>query len=380
MNITEYLQKQTAAIAVGLCLSGQLTAMEKGGDAPDSHTGSTQARVEEKDPIQEAEFHFNQAIGGKIFSYEELICAKNWYEKAISNTDPADIHTLVELEFELALCNVTSLNFAGARKNFRTVIEKLKNQSSISDDDAESVKSSEDAIKILDSILKERFDFEVLIHLLGKGAANMLNAMKTPFRHILNHNISERDLHVTPKGKDFEEPFFNVLPQIVSIFFCLCTKDKEKIEDVLKPMADKGFALACITYMTVTSGEDSSYYQRIERAANNGDIIAQYFLGTFEGYTGNRECYLRKCAEQGSARAQYHLGLFYINNNKKTKGITWLKKAAPYYQDAQVALQEMEIDTGPLSKLSFLIPREIKKIGEIMETFIKVLTPFFLNL
>lgn len=371
MNITEYLQKQTAAVAVGLCLSGQLMAMEKGGDAPGSYTGGTQARVEEKDPIQEAEFHFNQAIGGKIFSYGELICARKCYEKAILNTDPADIHTLVDLEFELALCNIASFNFAGARKNFRAVIEKLKNQNPCSDDDAELVKSSEVVIKILDNLLKERFDFEVLIHLLGKEGADMFNAMKTAIRHILNHNISERDLHITPRGKDFEKPFFDVLSQMTSIFYCLCTKDKEKIEDVLKPMADKGFSLACIAYMTVTSRDDSKYYNLIKQAADDGDIIAQFFLGTYEGYEGDRECYLKKCAEQGAVRAQYHLGLFYINNGKEPDGKTWLEKAAPYYQDAQVALQEMKTGSDSSSESTFL--RIIREVLMTCKMFINML-------
>ena len=352
---------------MGACLTMQLTAVEELNDASDSHVKDTQLSTEYDNLTKEAEFYIKKAICGEVFSYKNLICARNCYKQALSSAEKVDIHACIETEFVLGIINCLCLNPGSAQKNFRSVIQKLESLGSLSEDDKKLLEICKDVERMIDKVLKGEFNIADTKSFFVDDDGSMYDVLERNFGYILNTNIPEINLNGTPREGEPYASFSHLQNQLMLIFDCVYSENNGKGKDILKTMADEGFSLACMVYVTVFAENDQKYYSLIEQAAENGDLIAQFFLGTYEEYYGDHEHYLLMAAGQGFVIAQYHLGLYYKGKAHKleTESKAWLEKAAHYVQDAKLLLG------GKISKREQL--KDLLK--KIICEMIKMITP-----
>lgn len=172
-----------------------------------------------------------------------------------------------------------------------------------------------------------------------------------------------------PKKKNKKNIFIGIALSIVLAFFLFINKATEKPEsnsspqaDVLqkeyikeeqtteisstptssnttsaKPMSDKELVEAGTkAYRSLNYDKALEYF---EKAANNGQMLAQYNLAKMylngNGTSKNPQIaaqWFMKAAQQGDAAAQYMIGKMYLDgqgvNKDEQQALTWLKKAA----------------------------------------------------
>lgn len=354
---------------MGACLTMQLTAVEELNDASDSHVKDAQLSTEYDNLTKEAEFYIKKAICGEVFSYKNLIHARNCYRQALRSAEMIDIHACIETKFVLGIINCLCLNPGSAQENFRSVIQKLESLGSLSEDDKKLLEICKDAERMIDKVLKGEFNIADTKSFFVDDDGSMYDVLERNFGYILNTNIPEINLNETTHREGEPYALFSHLQnQLMLIFDCVCSGNNGKGKDILKAMADEGFSLACMVYVTLFAENDQKYYSLIEQAAENGDLIAQFFLGTYEEYYGDHEHYLLMAAGQGFVIAQYHLGLYYKGKAHKLEAESkaWLEKAAPYVQDAKLLLDGKISERGQSKKsLKMIIYKLIKMITPI---------------